>query len=167
MLYSSVIVMLPVRFLRQRIGGPLCRPSHKVHSPSVIAGAFVATNGILKLQHPGFSDERTVPAVLLLAQSVSARQSSTRRISCGGCSPTCPSEPSAIPGAPVETARGRARPVRSAALRGKSVRCAAECRSRRAVPETRSEEHTSELQSLTNLVCRLLLEKKNKKKKIK
>src|SRR5437016_6977328 len=33
--------------------------------------------------------------------------------------------------------------------------------SKRAV--TRSEEHTSELQSLTNLVCRLLLEKKKKK----
>src|SRR5262249_61991189 len=31
----------------------------------------------------------------------------------------------------------------------------------------RSEEHTSELQSLTNLVCRLLLEKKKKKNKIK
>src|SRR5690606_6912921 len=30
---------------------------------------------------------------------------------------------------------------------------------------TRSEEHTSELQSRENLVCRLLLEKKNKKKK--
>src|SRR5438093_7251612 len=29
---------------------------------------------------------------------------------------------------------------------------------------SRSEEHTSELQSLTNLVCRLLLEKKKKKK---
>src|SRR5690606_39819216 len=29
--------------------------------------------------------------------------------------------------------------------------------------ETRSEEHTSELQSRENLVCRLLLEKKNKK----
>src|SRR5258706_4823214 len=29
----------------------------------------------------------------------------------------------------------------------------------------RSEEHTSELQSLTNLVCRLLLEKKKKKRK--
>src|SRR5438093_975230 len=27
----------------------------------------------------------------------------------------------------------------------------------------RSEEHTSELQSLTNLVCRLLLEKKNQR----
>src|SRR5438093_13451861 len=36
---------------------------------------------------------------------------------------------------------------------------------RRVLPvvpvEPRSEEHTSELQSLTNLVCRLLLEKKN------
>src|SRR5258706_11210924 len=30
--------------------------------------------------------------------------------------------------------------------------------------QSRSEEHTSELQSLTNLVCRLLLEKKKKKK---
>src|SRR2546427_5077253 len=29
---------------------------------------------------------------------------------------------------------------------------------------TRSEEHTSELQSQSNLVCRLLLEKKKKKK---
>src|SRR2546427_1442756 len=31
------------------------------------------------------------------------------------------------------------------------------------VNETRSEEHTSELQSQSNLVCRLLLEKKKKK----
>src|SRR5262249_40906 len=31
-------------------------------------------------------------------------------------------------------------------------------------PQARSEEHTSELQSLTNLVCRLLLEKKKKEK---
>src|SRR5215213_10654456 len=31
--------------------------------------------------------------------------------------------------------------------------------------DRRSEEHTSELQSLTNLVCRLLLEKKKHKKK--
>src|SRR5258706_2233514 len=30
----------------------------------------------------------------------------------------------------------------------------------RFINEDRSEEHTSELQSLTNLVCRLLLEKK-------
>src|SRR5262245_63926277 len=32
-------------------------------------------------------------------------------------------------------------------------------------PAERSEEHTSELQSLRHLVCRLLLEKKKKKKK--
>src|SRR5207302_6633719 len=31
--------------------------------------------------------------------------------------------------------------------------------------DSRSEEHTSELQSRENLVCRLLLEKKKKKKK--
>src|SRR5262249_40041046 len=36
---------------------------------------------------------------------------------------------------------------------------------RASVSKARSEEHTSELQSLTNLVCRLLLEKKKKKKK--
>src|SRR5437016_8925598 len=35
---------------------------------------------------------------------------------------------------------------------------------RRASSPERSEEHTSELQSLTNLVCRLLLEKKKTKK---
>src|SRR5437016_9635047 len=35
---------------------------------------------------------------------------------------------------------------------------------RLAGDDARSEEHTSELQSLTNLVCRLLLEKKKKKK---
>src|SRR5438093_6590916 len=34
-----------------------------------------------------------------------------------------------------------------------------------SAPTHRSEEHTSELQSLTNLVCRLLLEKKKKKNK--
>src|SRR5690349_23993778 len=34
------------------------------------------------------------------------------------------------------------------------------------VPADRSEEHTSELQSRRDLVCRLLLEKKKKKKRI-
>src|SRR3712207_7801573 len=34
----------------------------------------------------------------------------------------------------------------------------------KALPEVRSEEHTSELQSRQYLVCRLLLEKKNKNK---
>src|SRR4051812_49880190 len=35
------------------------------------------------------------------------------------------------------------------------------------IEEARSEEHTSELQSHVNLVCRLLLEKKKKNKKYK
>src|SRR2546430_5030999 len=35
-----------------------------------------------------------------------------------------------------------------------------------ARPGSRSEEHTSELQSQSNLVCRLLLEKKKKKRAI-
>src|SRR5712672_4831549 len=38
-------------------------------------------------------------------------------------------------------------------------------RSARPRPRRRSEEHTSELQSLAYLVCRLLLEKKKKKKR--
>src|SRR5437899_9927924 len=37
-------------------------------------------------------------------------------------------------------------------------------REARGLPLLESEEHTSELQSLRHLVCRLLLEKKNKKK---
>src|SRR6266478_3076898 len=42
--------------------------------------------------------------------------------------------------------------------------CSPRCR-RSACSSARSEEHTSELQSQSNLVCRLLLEKKNKQKK--
>src|SRR5258706_9912167 len=41
-------------------------------------------------------------------------------------------------------------------------KCAIRCGNFRS--PGRSEEHTSELQSLTNLVCRLLLEKKKKSK---
>src|SRR2546427_2346577 len=55
-------------------------------------------------------------------------------------------------GAPVARAGGRGPdPARGAAARGSSDRLAG-----------RSEEHTSELQSQSNLVCRLLLEKKKK-----
>src|SRR2546430_4729594 len=58
-----------------------------------------------------------------------------------------------------------------AALRRQPGRSRDVCR-RRARPgigrrsRERSEEHTSELQSQSNLVCRLLLEKKKKKKDI-
>ena len=73
-------------------------------------------------------------------------------------------------------ARGRSpgkkptRPGRCRRRRGptKLTRPSPSSRSRRAAAHSeprRSEEHTSELQSRTNLVCRLLLEKKKKKKK--
>src|SRR5436305_8026899 len=39
--------------------------------------------------------------------------------------------------------------------------CVAEYRRLREITDARSEEHTSELQSRPQLVCRLLLEKKN------
>src|SRR5688572_4843880 len=67
------------------------------------------------------------------------------------------------------TAAGRSRPNCAASSAG----CSAFQMTMSAIlpgsmlPSTlRSEEHTSELQSQSNLVCRLLLEKKKKKKKI-
>src|SRR5205814_10352136 len=72
---------------------------------------------------------------------------------------------SAATGSLREPCRGRGRRAGRASpagARGRTshVRSRAE---RRADPR-RSEEHTSELQSLRHLVCRLLLEKKKKKK---
>src|SRR2546426_6836415 len=69
-----------------------------------------------------------------------------------------------IPGAPAQVARERlpdllargARPVGQERLRREKD-------ARRTVAALRSEEHTSELQSPCNLVCRLLLEKKKNK----
>src|SRR5438477_9530718 len=46
-----------------------------------------------------------------------------------------------------------------ASMPGRSL--CARCPVRTTTRQTRSEEHTSELQSHVNLVCRLLLEKKN------
>src|SRR5262249_60547204 len=44
-----------------------------------------------------------------------------------------------------------------------STSCTSTCKRSRHPIRCRSEEHTSELQLLTNLVCRLLLEKKKNK----
>src|SRR2546425_4138642 len=46
---------------------------------------------------------------------------------------------------------------------GNGVREGAQQRARRECHDQRSEEHTSELQSLAYLVCRLLLEKKKRR----
>src|SRR3989441_3353062 len=67
----------------------------------------------------------------------------------GGCAPTTERRWSSIPGARTPTA--------APAAAGRSPASATTATGRR------SEEHTSELQSLAYLVCRLLLEKKKKK----
>src|SRR5258706_1208905 len=57
--------------------------------------------------------------------------------------------------------------TRSKGLRVMSSRRTSQWKKARAERSIqRSEEHTSELQSLTNLVCRLLLEKKKKEYRI-
>src|SRR5258706_12111213 len=64
---------------------------------------------------------------------------------------------------PISHHRGPPRPRPRRARRCRSRQTSARRRSAHragAGRKTRSEEHTSELQSLTNLVCRLLLEKK-------
>src|SRR2546427_7438059 len=53
----------------------------------------------------------------------------------------------------------------SAALYGPADRQSENRRARKQLP-MRSEEHTSELQSQSNLVCRLLLEKKKKEQNL-
>src|SRR5690242_21308019 len=64
----------------------------------------------------------------------------------------------ALPISSASRRRCRRSPARSS-TRSLTTRCATGCRCRS--PTRRSEEHTSELQSHVNLVCRLLLEKKN------
>src|SRR5262249_59673289 len=72
-------------------------------------------------------------------------------------------------GGPRLPRRGRAHPAAFQRQRPPAGAAQAGGDSRRApgagVARGRSEEHTSELQSLTNLVCRLLLEKKNTQKR--
>src|SRR2546427_3464979 len=60
--------------------------------------------------------------------------------------------------------RGRGRDT---AIHGDAQRCERQCRERAdgELELERSEEHTSELQSQSNLVCRLLLEKKKSMQK--
>src|SRR2546427_328568 len=65
----------------------------------------------------------------------------------------------------VHEALGECEAARRAALdgvAGERERCAGEADERDVRGKRRSEEHTSELQSQSNLVCRLLLEKKKK-----
>src|SRR6266480_5345988 len=69
-----------------------------------------------------------------------------------------------IVGAVVDDHDAKSRRCRGAGDRGADMPCP-EHKNTRCGHQPRSEEHTSELQSHVNLVCRLLLEKKKKQKK--
>src|SRR5215475_5374204 len=120
----------------------------------------------------------SIPTTAALSTSARAgpcwHRSERPRRSTGPASPSCGSWPRRYvraastpscsagtrryaPRAPRHRTRSRSTAAgRSACRPGCRCGCAA----------TRSEEHTSELQSRENLVCRLLLEKKKKKKKL-
>src|SRR5687768_17874316 len=69
-----------------------------------------------------------------------------------------------LPGKGWTRTRAMPRPRRSSRETEAAVNTAVFFRTRRRRASSRSEEHTSELQSRLHLVCRLLLEKKKKKK---
>src|SRR2546427_4581176 len=77
----------------------------------------------------------------------------------GACHPGLLAAPAAAARLPAGAA-GRAA-GRACAGRGRDAFAAAALGPAQAQAQARSEEHTSELQSQSNLVCRLLLEKKN------
>src|SRR5258706_1738338 len=70
----------------------------------------------------------------------------------------------ALPISPRGGSRSSSGSPSSSSRRSPCARCSSRRRSRTRAQGDRSEEHTSELQSLTNLVCRLLLEKKKTSK---
>src|SRR3712207_8191485 len=72
------------------------------------------------------------------------------------------SEPATIVAASAKPANLTVRPAVAAAV-ATAARTSLPASSSSRKRDTRSEEHTSELQSRQYLVCRLLLEKKNKK----
>src|SRR5688572_27860347 len=124
---------------------------------------------------------RTVPALPGSRTSTqTTRNEDSRRLSSGtstygtiamtGCGVTVSATRSSTPGArvwmraPVASASAGTSPGASGARYTPSTGTpAARASESSLAPSRRSEEHTSELQSQSNLVCRLLLEKKKKK----
>src|SRR5262245_53536560 len=88
------------------------------------------------------------------ANRSASRAAAGRRTSARSLSPSAASN-----GAQNDAGRAPPRASRKRTLGSRSAAAA------RQPGHCRSEEHTSELQSLRHLVCRLLLEKKKKKKK--
>src|SRR5574337_950775 len=125
---------------------------------------------------PMLSELRAV--TLVPGWDPNARNAGEKRLAAGGCLQGCTGKdrvsfhtggaPALRPGAIAQSPGREAALCRASlpkACPATSVRAreGAGCGSVGAVSGARSEEHTSELQSPLNLVCRLLLEKKKKK----
>src|SRR5437899_5701554 len=88
-------------------------------------------------------------------------------VSCPVCAPCSPcwwlrslSPPSPVPTPPARVTAAATSTTATPAAKALSHRAARGTQKPRVARRFRSEEHTSELQSLRHLVCRLLLEKK-------
>src|SRR5688500_19829997 len=104
----------------------------------------------------------------VMSESVSMKRKS-KTPHCGACGPTAIpirikngmlDKPSLLARATANAISPNARPISKMMLSTDSLPATFNQQSLQSV---RSEEHTSELQSPCNLVCRLLLEKKNNK----
>src|SRR5438093_6400963 len=136
-------------------------------STTVPAAASVPAAGRCATTVPGFAS-----AVRRRVTVPSVRPSSSSRVRASACdmpsrggtgivgAPRLTTTVTGAPGASTVVAGGR---VSIAIPRGVAACTDSTWPTVRPAAATRSEEHTSELQSLTNLVCRLLLEKKKKK----
>src|SRR5690606_42027649 len=94
------------------------------------------------------------PTSTLFPYTTLFRSPTASRCRCASCSTACWPPP----------ARRRSHAASPSGPPTASARWPNGCGRCCACPASRSEEHTSELQSRENLVCRLLLEKKNKYK---
>src|SRR5438034_7023523 len=92
---------------------------------------------------------------LLIALSALAQQTTTVTPAAEQTAPAAPQSPTVQPAIPASTAPAPSIPAPSAAAPTTMDQVVD-----RAIARERSEEHTSELQSHSDLVCRLLLEKK-------
>src|SRR5467141_1549954 len=115
------------------------------------------------MQNPGGRAGTAPPSSSAARRFVAARDSSTARMA--PISTPDFSTWGAMASSHFATPVSTTSPVYSPAIGRKSFPCTLVCTSarRRIACKARSEEHTSELQSHLNLVCRLLLEKKKPK----
>src|SRR5438093_9471562 len=102
---------------------------------------------------------RQAGALLLAALFMSRGLFAQDSLPAAPAAPGPPDVPAVLPTAPADQAHVTLRPTELRYVQQETL-LVPQTSSIKGLYVNRSEEHTSELQSLTNLVCRLLLEKK-------